>query len=207
MRIIWLIIFFSVLIWSGIDPKDNILWLLQITPVIIGLILITTTFNKFPLTRLLYLLILIYSLIIMVGSHYSYSEVPLFDAIRPFLGLERNNYDKLGHFAQGFVPALIVREILIRKAVVKSKSWMNFFIVCICLAFSAFYEFIEWGVAVLSGKPAAISLGTQGFTWDTQSDMAFALIGSIIALLFFSKIHDRELAKLTRSTQIKRISS
>lgn len=207
MRIIWLIIFFSVLIWSGIDPKDNILWLLQITPVIIGLILITTTFNKFPLTRLLYLLILIYSLIIMVGSHYSYSEVPLFDTIRPFLGLERNNYDKLGHFAQGFVPALIVREILIRKAVVKSKSWMNFFIVCICLAFSAFYEFIEWGVAVLSGKPAAISLGTQGFTWDTQSDMAFALIGSIIALLFFSKIHDRELAKLTGSTQIKRSSS
>lgn len=207
MRITWLVIFFIVLFWSAIGPKDFILWLLQITPVVVGFFLLVFTHKKFPLTRLLYLLILIYSIIIMVGSHYSYSEVPLFDSIRPYFGFERNNYDKIGHFAQGFVPALIVREILIRKNVVESRSWMNFFIICICLAFSAFYEFVEWGVAVLSGKPAAVSLGTQGFIWDTQADMAFALIGSLVALIFFSKIHDKELKRLTPSIQVQDTST
>lgn len=197
MRTIWLFIFFSVLFWSAIDPKDYVLWFLQLLPVFVGFIVIIISYKSFPLTRLLYILILVYSLIIMLGAHYSYTEVPLFDSIRPILGFGRNNYDKIGHFFQGFVPALIVREILIRKGVVTSSKWRNFFIICICLAFSALYELVEWAVAVASGLPASVSLGTQGFVWDTQADMAFALIGSVVALLFFSRIQDREMANLS----------
>ncbi len=197
MRTIWLFIFFSVLIWSAIEPKDYVLWFLQLLPVFVGFIILVIFYKSFPLTRLLYILILVYSLIIMLGAHYSYTEVPLFDSIRPILGFGRNNYDKIGHFFQGFVPALIVREILIRKGVVTSSKWRNFFIICICLSFSALYELVEWGVAVASRLPASVSLGTQGFVWDTQADMAFALIGSVVALLFFSRIQDREMANLS----------
>ena len=197
MRTIWLFIFFSVLIWSAIDPKDYVLWFLQLLPVFVGFIVLIISYKSFPLTRLLYILILVYSLIIMLGAHYSYTEVPLFDSIRPILGFGRNNYDKIGHFFQGFVPALIVREILIRKGVVTSSKWRNFFIICICLSFSALYELVEWGVAVASRLPASVSLGTQGFVWDTQADMAFALIGSVVALLFFSRIQDREMVNLS----------
>ena len=132
----------------------------------------------------------------MVGGHYTYAEVPLFEPINVLFGLERNNYDKVGHLAQGFVPAIIAREILIRKNAVNGKAWLNFYIICICLAFSAFYELIEWWVAIASGESAEAFLGTQGYIWDTQSDMAFALLGTIMALLLLSKFHDAQLKKL-----------
>ena len=154
------------------------------------------TYDRFRLTSLLYFLILIHCLILMVGGHYTYAEVPLFDWIKEPLGFERNNYDKVGHFAQGFIPAMIAREILIRKNVISRPGWLSFLVVTICLSISAFYELIEWWVAELSGESAEAFLGTQGYMWDTQSDMALALLGSIVALFLLSKIHDRQLQKL-----------
>ena len=133
----------------------------------------------------------------MVGGHYTYAEVPLFDTIKELFNLERNNYDKVGHFAQGFVPAIIAREILIRKNVVNGRCWLNVFIVSICLAFSAFYELIEWWVAISTGENAEAFLGTQGYIWDTQSDMAMALVGAICAIVFLAKYHDKQLQKIT----------
>lgn len=129
----------------------------------------------------------------MIGGHYTYAEVPLFEFLKVEFGFERNNYDKVGHFAQGFVPALIAREILIRKSVVNGKAWLNFYIVCFCLALSAFYELIEWWVAVLTGEGADAFLGTQGYVWDTQSDMGLALLGAVVAILSLSKYHDSQL--------------
>ncbi len=193
---IWLTIFFLILIWSAIGPKDYVLWFLQMIPVIIGFLVLLIIYKRFPLTPLLYFLILFYSIIIMVGSHYSYTEVPLFDTIKPIFGFERNNYDKVGHFVQGFVPALIVREIFIRKGIIAVSKWMNFIIVCICLSLSALYELVESVVAIFSGKPAEVSLGTQGYSWDTQTDMALALIGAIIALALLGSFHDKQLANL-----------
>ncbi|WP_297310256.1 DUF2238 domain-containing protein [Neptuniibacter sp.] len=151
------------------------------------------TMRSFPLTPLLYFLILAHCVILMVGGHYTYAEVPLFDDL---WGMERNNYDKVGHFAQGFIPAILAREILIRKQVVKNTAWLNLFIVSVCLAFSAFYELIEWWVALLSGEDAEAFLGTQGYVWDTQSDMALALTGAICAILLLSRIHNRQLLKI-----------
>lgn len=132
----------------------------------------------------------------MVGGHYTYAEVPLFDTIKELFNLERNNYDKVGHFAQGFVPAIIAREVLLRKNVVNGRSWLNVFIISICLAFSAFYELIEWWVAISTGENAEAFLGTQGYIWDTQSDMAMALVGAICAIIFLAKAHDKQLAKV-----------
>ena len=130
----------------------------------------------------------------MVGGHYTYAEVPLFNDLKNLLGLERNNYDKIGHFAQGFVPAIFIREIIIRNNVFNSHNWRNLFIVCFCLAFSAFYELIEWWVALSSGEDAEAFLGTQGYVWDTQSDMALALIGAILSLILLSRAHDKQLS-------------
>jgi len=155
--------------------------------------LLLTTYNSFRLTSLLYVLILIHCIILMVGGHYTYAEVPLFDVIKDWFSMERNNYDKVGHFFQGFMPAILAREILLRLEVVNGKAWLNLFIVSICLAFSAFYEMIEWWVAILSGENATAFLGTQGYIWDTQSDMAFALIGAISALLLLSKLHNKQI--------------
>lgn len=200
MKIIWLSIFFGVLLWSGIEPKDYFTWLLEVAPAIIGLFIMAATYRKFPLTTLLYTLILIHCLILMVGGHYTYAEVPFFDYLKTVFGFERNNYDKVGHFAQGFVPAIIAREILIRKNVVAFKGWRNFIIVSICLAFSAFYELIEWMAAVMTGDSAEAFLGTQGYIWDTQTDMAVALTGAVAALLILSKFHDSQLADITIET-------
>lgn len=192
MRTLWLVVFFLTLVWSAVNPKDFGTWVLEASPAIIGFAVLAWTRNTFPLTPLLYALILVHCVILMVGGHYTYAEVPLFDQ----LGTQRNNYDKLGHFAQGFVPAIIARELLIRKQVVASIPWRNLFIVCFCLAFSAFYELLEWLVAVLIGGSADAFLGTQGYEWDTQSDMALALLGAIVALITLGKLHDRQLAKL-----------
>jgi putative membrane protein len=194
--LIWLIIFFAVFIWSAINPKDQFTWFLEVAPALIALVVIAVTRHSYPLTNITYIFILVHCVILMVGGHYTYAEVPLFDYIKELTHSERNNYDKLGHFAQGFIPALVAREIVIRNAVISSTGWRNFFIVSFCLAFSAFYELIEWWVAELSGESAEAFLGTQGYVWDTQSDMFFAMIGAISALILLGKVHDKQLAKL-----------
>ena len=195
MRIFWITTFFLVLLWSGISPKDRFTWFLEVFPAMIGGIVLAATWQKFRLTPLTYGLILIHCIILMVGGHYTYAEVQFFDWLGNTLGWTRNNYDKVGHFAQGFVPAVIARELFIRKTVIKGRGWLNFLIVCCCLAISAFYELIEWWTALLTGESAEAFLGTQGYMWDTQSDMALALLGSVCALVFLSGIHDRQMAK------------
>ena len=192
---IWLFIYFAVFIWSFLNPKDLFTWFLEVLPAIIALIVLVITYKNFRLTPLVYSLILIHCIILMVGGHYTYSEVPLFDFIKDILQQERNNYDKLGHLAQGFIPAMIAREIIIRKSIITIESWRNFFIICFCLAFSAFYELIEWWVAILSNEASNDFLGTQGYIWDTQSDMAWALFGAILALVFLRRYHDKQLKK------------
>lgn len=195
-KIIWLAIFLVVLVWSGIYPKDQLTWFLEVLPALIGVVVLIISRKSFRLTPLLYIFILGHSIILMVGGHYTYSEVPLFDYFKEWFGFERNNYDKLGHLAQGFVPALIAREIIIRKNIIPFPFWQFFFIVCFCLALSAFYELIEWWVAITVGGDAEAFLATQGDIWDTQSDMGLALLGAILSLLTLSKLHDRQLNRL-----------
>lgn len=198
LRILWVIIFFGTLVWSGISPHDYFTWILEVIPAIIGFLVLWYTEKEFPLTKLVYVLILIHCIILMVGGHYTYAEVPFFNYLKEVFDLSRNNYDKIGHFAQGFIPAMVAREIFIRKNVVNTKGWRSFLIVCFCLAFSAFYELIEWWVAEFSGESAEAFLGTQGYVWDTQSDMGLALLGSIIALFSLSKLHNNQLQKFIR---------
>jgi putative membrane protein len=195
-RIAWLAAFFGVLIWSGINPKDFATWVLEVVPALVAIVLLFYTRNSFPLTTLTYTLILIHCVILMIGGHYTYAEVPIGDLFRELFEGSRNNYDKLGHFAQGFVPAIVAREVVVRLSVFKSKAWMNFFIVSMCLGISAFYELIEWWVALMSGEAADAFLGTQGYIWDTQSDMGLALAGAIVALVTLSKVHDGQLSNL-----------
>lgn len=192
----WLGIFFSALVWSGIYPKDYLTWTLEVAPAVIVFIVLVATRRKFCLTDLAYNLILIHSLILMIGGHYTYAEVPLFDWLKDTFNFGRNNYDKVGHFVQGFTPAIIAREILIRNHVLKNIKWLNFLVISICLAISAFYELIEWWVALLNKQAAEAFLGTQGYVWDTQSDMACALFGAILALVLLSRVHDRHIDRL-----------
>lgn len=196
MKILWILLYSVILIWSAINPADYFTWFLEVLPALIGFVVLVITYKKFKLTSLTYTLILIHCIILMVGGHYTYAEVPLFDWIKDFFALGRNNYDKVGHLAQGFIPAIIAREILIRKSVIKGSGWLNFLVICFCLAFSAFYELIEWWVAVSTGESAEAFLGTQGYVWDTQSDMALALLGAIFSLMILSKIHDNQLKKI-----------
>jgi len=170
-----------------------------VLPALVGAIVLALTFHRFRLTPLVYTLILIHSIILMIGGHYTYAEVPLFDHLRDIFAFQRNNYDKLGHFAQGFVPAMIAREIIVRRHIIRGKNWQNFFILCFCLALSAFYELIEWGVAVATGEAAEAFLGTQGYACDTQSDMAMALLGAITALVTLHQLHDRQLLSFTQA--------
>jgi len=201
-KIALLIVFFIVLIWSAITPKDYFTWFLEVFPAFIGLAILIATFKRFRLTNMVYVLICIHACILCVGGHYTYAEVPLFDDIKELLGQSRNNYDKVGHFAQGFVPAIIIRELLIRKQVLMQKGWLNFIIVSICLAISALYEFLEWFVSVATGEAGDSFLGTQGDIWDTQSDMLIATIGAIISLVLLSKTHDRQLQLMSSQTSI-----
>jgi len=196
--VVWTAIFLAALIWSAIEPKDFFIWFLEVLPALIGAGVLVVTRRRFPLTPLVYVLILVHSLILMQGGHYTYAEEPFFNWLKEVFGWPRNNYDKVGHFAQGFIPAMVAREILLRKGVVNGRYWLNFLVVSVCLAISAFYELIEWWVAVLSGSGAVVFLATQGYVWDTQSDMAMALLGAILALLLFAKMHDRQLAVLVR---------
>ena len=189
----WMMLFLAVFTWSAVNPHDYPTWFLEVLPAVLGASVIWYTRDTYPLTQLAYVLILIHCVILMVGGQYTYAEVPLFEWIRDEFGQQRNNYDKLGHFVQGFVPAIVAREIVIRNKVFTSARWRDFFIVCFCLGFSAFYELIEWWVALLSAEAAESFLGTQGYTWDTQSDMAYALVGAVLALLLLGKLHDRQL--------------
>lgn len=193
----YLLIFFTIFFWSIINPKDLFTWFLEVIPAIFAFLILVFSYKKFKLTSLVYTLILIHSIILMIGGHYTYAEVPFFDTVKELFNQDRNNYDKIGHLAQGFIPAIIAREIIIRKNII-IKNWRNFFIICFCLGFSAFYELIEWWVAIFTNEAANDFLGTQGYIWDTQSDMAWALFGSILALLSLSKYHDIQLNKIMK---------
>jgi len=194
-------IFFSVLIWSVINPKDYLTWFLETAPAMIAFLILIMTRQRFQFTGLAYGLILVLSLILMIGGHYTYAEVPLFEWFKNVFNQDRNNFDKLGHFAQGFVPAIIAREIIIRNNILNNPNWLNFFVICICLAISAFYELIEWCVAIISKEAAEAFLGTQGYVWDTQSDMAFALLGAMVALVTLKHAHDKQLNELMAKLQ------
>lgn len=192
-KTLWIIVFLAVLLWSGIAPKDTMTWGLEVFPAILGAIVLWFTRERFPLTPLVYGLILIHCVILMIGGHYTYAEVPIGDWMRDVFDGTRNNYDKIGHLVQGFVPAMIARELVIRQNVFNSVRWRNFFIVCFCLGFSAFYELLEWWVALLSDEAADAFLGTQGYIWDTQSDMGLALFGAVAALVLLGKFHDKQM--------------
>lgn len=192
---ILILLFIIGLIWSGIYPHDFLTWILEVFPSIIGINVLLFTHKKFNFTFLTYSFILIHCYILFIGGHYTYSEVPLFDWIKDVFHQNRNNYDKVGHFAQGFIPAMIVRELLIRLEILKNKGWISFLTICVCITISVFYEFLEWFIAVISGESADSFLGTQGYIWDTQSDMLFATIGAICMIVLFSNIQDREIKK------------
>ena len=197
----WTLLFLAVFVWSAINPKDYPTWILEVAPAVIGFIILAVTRKTFPLTTLCYSLILLFSWILLVGGHYTYAEVPLFDTIKEAFNQSRNNFDKLGHFTQGFVPAIVCREIIIRLKIINGKYFTHFFTVCFCLALSAFYEMLEWWVALLSDDAAEAFLGTQGYVWDTQSDMAWALLGAISALILLSNRHNKQIRQIQLQVQ------
>jgi len=184
------------LIGSGIRPFDRATWWLEIAPVLIGAPILIATYSRFRLSPLLYRLLFLHALILIVGGHYSYARVPAGFWLRDWLELSRNHYDRLGHLAQGFIPAILVREILLRLSPLRRGRWLFFLVVCTCLAFSAFYELIEWWAAWIGGDAAESFLGSQGDVWDTQWDMFLALCGAIAALLLLARVHDRSMASV-----------
>jgi len=196
-----LIVVAAALALSGINPYDRTTWWLEIFPILIAAPILVLTARRFPLTTLTYTLLAIHAVILMVGGHYSYARVPIGDWLQRLLGLARNDYDRLGHFAQGFVPAILIREILLRTSPLRPGRWLFVIVTAMCLAFSACYEFFEWGAAVAGGHAADAFLGTQGDVWDTQWDMFSALIGAIVAQLTLSRVHDRGLVKLPRGSR------
>ena len=183
----------AITIWSWIDPYDRITWWMEAVPVLIVLPLLIATRSNFPLTRLVYYLITIQALILLVGAHYTYAHVPLGFWLQDMLEFSRNPYDRIGHIAQGFIPAMVAREIMVRHQVVRSGRWLFFLVVCFCLAFSACYELVEWWAALIGGDGSIEFLGTQGDVWDSQWDMFLALIGAISALILLSSIQDRQI--------------
>ena len=199
-NLLWVGIFLAVLAWSAIEPYDRLTWWMEVLPALAGFAVLVITRRRFQLTELVYILILVHAIILMVGGHYTYAEVPIGDWWRDFNGGDRNDYDKLGHLAQGFIPALIAREILIRNKVVTRRGWLSFLVLCIVLAISAFYELIEWWAALVSQEAADSFLGTQGYIWDTQSDMMWALCGAFLSLLLLSRFHDRQIRSLAGGT-------
>ncbi len=189
-----------VFVWSGWAPKDRMTWALEVFPAVVAAPIILATWRRFPLTTLAYVLIAIHAMILMVGGRYTYAEVPLFNWIRDAFHLARNDYDRVGHLAQGFVPAIVAREILLRRTALTRGGWLFFLVTCVCLAISAVYELIEWGTAAASGSAADAFLGTQGDPWDTQKDMLCAGIGSLVSQLSLAPIHDRQLDALTQDS-------
>ena len=199
MPLVLLAVVAVALVVSAIGPTDRLTWWLEVAPVLIAAPVLFLTARSFPLTNLLYVLIAIHALILIRGGHYTYAEVPLGDWAQDLFDLARNPYDRLGHFAQGFVPAMIAREILLRKTPLRRGGWLFFIVCCICLAVSACYEFIEWWAAIIGGGSAEAFLGMQGDVWDTQWDMYLALCGSITAQLTLARVHDRALVRLVHT--------
>jgi len=191
-----LILFVLGFVLSGIQPHDYFTWILEVFPGIMALLVLMLTFKKFRFTYLTYFFILVHCYILFVGGHYTYAQVPLFDWVKETFHQSRNNYDKVGHFAQGFIPAMVMRELFVRLEIVKRGIWLPFLTVCVCMTISAVYELFEWLVAVLSGQSSEAFLGTQGDVWDTQSDMLFALTGAICMVLFISKIQDKSIRNI-----------
>jgi putative membrane protein len=203
----YLLLFVSftvVFVWSAIAPRDRLTWLMEVTPVVIGIVLVFATHRRFEFSRVAYAAMWAHALILMVGGHYTYAEVPLFNWLRDAYDLGRNHYDRVGHFAQGFFPAIIVREILLRTSPLKRGGWLFFIVLCVCLAISAFYELIEWWSALIWGGAAEAFLATQGDVWDTQWDMFLALCGAVVSLVVLRRVHDRSLAVLDRTWQMRR---
>lgn len=189
------ILTFIILIGSFILSFDKFIWILEVFPILLVFPVLFLTYKKFSLTKMLYILIILHFIILALGGIYTYAKVPIGFWMQDCFGFTRNNYDKIGHFAQGFIPALVIRELLLRTSDLKTGKWLSFIVISISLAISAFYELIEWGVSVVHGASANDFLGTQGFEWDAQSDMLFAFIGAIVSLLFLSKLHNKELDK------------
>ena len=193
---ILLVVAFVLLAVSRVGAAEPGTWIMEVAPIFIAAPILVATARRFPLTPLVYRLLFVHALILMVGGHYTYAKVPLGFWVQDALGLARNHYDRLGHIAQGFVPAMLAREVLLRRSPLQRGKWLAFLVVCICLALSATYELIEWLAAVLGGSAADAFLGTQGDVWDTQWDMFMALLGAISALVLLSRTHDRQLARL-----------
>lgn len=191
-----ILLFLLGLVVSAIQPYDYFTFFLEVFPAILGCCILLITFKRFSFTYLTYCLILVHCYILFIGGHYTYAEVPLFNWIRDTYHQTRNNYDKVGHFTQGFVPAVIIREVFIRKQIVKRGAWLSALTVCTCATISVFYEFLEWLVAILTGDSSDAFLGTQGYVWDTQSDMLYACIGATCSILILSKMQDRAIEKL-----------
>lgn len=188
------------LILSGFRPYDRATWLMEVAPILLAAPVLIWTWRRFPLSSLLYVLIFLHAVILLVGGAYTYARVPVGFWVQHALDLSRNPYDKLGHFAQGFVPALIARELFLRRRIVTSKGWSAFLAICVAMTISAVYELVEWGAAVALGQGADQFLGTQGDPWDTQSDMGMALVGASVALLLLSRFQDRQIASLSGSS-------
>mgnify|MGYP001401631782 CR=1 FL=1 len=186
----------ALLVWSGIRPYDYATWGLEVFPAVAGIIAIAVTHRRFPLTPLLLVLIFLHMALLIVGGHYTYARVPLGQWAMDLFNLERNHYDRLGHLMQGFVPALVAREVLVRNRVLARRGWLSFLIVCICTAISAVYELIEWAVAEVAEAGSVEFLGTQGDEWDTQKDMALCVVGAVLALITLSRLHDRQIRQI-----------
>ena len=191
-----LLLWIVALVASGVDPHDRLTWWMEVMPVLLAAPVLVVTARRFPLTPLAYALIFVHGLILILGGHYTYARVPLGDWVQDWLDLSRNHYDRLGHLAQGFVPAIVAREILLRTSPLRPGRWLAFLVACACLALSAFYELVEWWAAIFTEKGAVAFLGTQGDPWDTQWDMFVCLIGAVAALLLLPRAHDRQLARI-----------
>jgi putative membrane protein len=194
--IVLIFLFVAGLALSAIKPHDYFTWILEVFPAILGFLVLLFTFKRFQFTYLTYVMILAHCYILFIGGHYTYAQVPAFNWIRDILHQTRNNYDKLGHFAQGFVPAMIIREIFVRQHIVQRKTWIPFLVICVCGTISLLYELLEWLVSVSSGSSGDSFLGTQGDTWDTQSDMLFAMIGAVCMVVALAKVQDGAIAKI-----------
>ncbi len=197
-----LLTFLALLAWSGWQPRDRFTWILEVAPALVAAVVLAATYRRLRFTPLVYGLIWLHAAILLVGGHYTYAEVPLFNWLRDTLALSRNHYDRLGHLAQGFIPAVVTREVLLRTSPLRPGKWLFFLTTCVCLAISALYELLEMVVARATGQAADAFLALQGDIWDTQMDMTWALIGTLAALLLLSHLHDRELARRVNPTRL-----
>ncbi len=197
---VWLLVFAVAALASAIEPYDRLTWWLEVMPALVAVVLLAWTRQGFPLTTLLYVLILVHSLILFVGGHYTYARVPAFDWLRDTFELSRNHYDRVGHLAQGFIPAMVTRELLLRLTLLRTGGWLFVLVCSVALAISACYELIEWAAAVAIGEDAESFLATQGDVWDTQKDMALAGVGAVVAQLTLARWHDRQLLKLSKAS-------